>query len=153
MHGASDASALDQSVPAHALWNPSAVACWSVIFTPAFGAWLLMRNWEALGDMHQAQAARKWFVFGIGLLAMRVLSAAINTRLNSQSNLLHWMSLGYLLAWWMAAAAPQARLVRSRFGPDYPRQGWDYALLLAVLLGSAYQLVSACFTWLFVALT
>jgi hypothetical protein len=66
---------------------------------------------------------------------------------------MQWASLGYLLAWWLAAALPQARLVRSKFGPDYPRQGWDSALLLAVLLGSAYQLASAFFTWLFVALT
>jgi hypothetical protein len=153
MHSSSTAPALPQAAQAQALWNPSVAACWSLVFTPAFGAWLLMRNWEALGEPGQARAARKWFVFGIGLLVVRVLSAAINARLNSQSNLLHWVSLGYLLAWWLAAAAPQARLVRSRLGPDYPRQGWDYALFLAVLLGSAYQLASAFFTWLFVALT
>lgn len=153
MHSSSSVQALPQSAPAHALWNPSLVACWSVVFTPAFGAWLLMRNWEALGEPEQARAARKWFVFGIGLLVARILSAALNARLNSQSNVMQWASLGYLLAWWLAAALPQARLVRSKFGPDYPRQGWDSALLLAVLLGSAYQLASAFFTWLFVALT
>jgi hypothetical protein len=153
MHSTSDTTALRQASSAHALWNPSAVACWSVIFTPAFGAFLLMRNWEALGDVRQAAAARKWFVFGMGLLVVRLLSGAVNTRLNTESNLVHWAGWLYLLAWWVLEAAPQARLVRRRLGADFPRQAWDYALLLAVMAGFAYQLAAAAFTWLFVALT
>jgi hypothetical protein len=154
MHSSSDTSALGhQAAHAQAVWNPSVAACWSVIFTPAFGAYLLMRNWEALGDQRQAEAARKWFAFSVGLLAVRLLSAAINTRLNSQSNLMLWVSWGWLLVWWILAAAPQARLVRARLGADFPRHGWDYALLLALAGGIAYQLVSGILTWLFVALT
>jgi hypothetical protein len=154
MHSSSDTSALGhQASHAQAVWNPSIAACWSVIFTPAFGSWLLMRNWEALGDLRQAEAARKWFAFSIGLLAVRLLSAAINTRLNSQSNLLLWVSWGWLLVWWIVAVAPQARLVRARFGADFPRLGWDYALLLALAGGIAYQLASGILTWLFLALT
>jgi hypothetical protein len=153
MHTTSDSAALSEASSANALWNPSAAACWSVIFTPAFGAFLLMRNWEALGDARQAGTARKWFVFGVGLLAVRLLSAALNARVNTESNLVHWAGWAYLLAWWVAQVAPQARQVRSRCGADYPRQAWDYALLLAVLGGFAYQLAAAAFTWLFVALT
>jgi hypothetical protein len=153
MHSSSDTSALGEASSANALWNPSAAACWSLVFTPAFGAFLLMRNWEALGDERQAASARKWFVFGMGLLAVRLLSAAINARLNTESNLVPWLSWGFLLAWWMAQAAPQARLVQSRLGADYPRQAWDYALLLAVAGGFAYMVGAALFGWLFVALT
>jgi hypothetical protein len=153
MHSPSDTSTLRHAGSANALWNPSAAACWSVIFTPAFGAFLLMRNWEALGDERQAAAARKWFVSGVGLLVVRLLSGAVNTRLNTESNLIHWVSWAYLLAWWVMAVAPQARLVRSRLGADYPRQVWDYALVLAVAGGFAYLMASAAFTWLFVALT
>lgn len=154
MQSTSDTSTLvHDSSPGMALWNPSVAACWSVVFTPAFGAWLLMRNWEVLGERRQAAAARMWFVFSVGLLAVRLISGALNARLNSQSNLLLWFSWGYLLAWWIAAAAPQARLVRARFGADFPRQGWDYALLLAVAGGIAYQLLSALLGWLLRALT
>jgi hypothetical protein len=92
-------------------------------------------------------------VFGVGLLAVRMLSQAFNTRLNTESTLLPWVSWLFLAAWWIAAVAPQARVVRRRYGADYPRQGWDYALLLAVMAGTAYWLFSAGFTWLFVALT
>jgi hypothetical protein len=154
MHSSSDTSALGREAShAQALWNPSVAACWSVIFTPAFGAYLLMRNWEALGDQRQAEASRKWFAFSIGLLAVRVLSAAINTRLHSESNLILWVSWAWLLVWWIGAAAPQARMVRARFGADFPRQGWDYALLLALAGGIAYQVTSGILTWLFLALT
>lgn len=153
MHSSSDTRALGPAASANALWNPTVAALWSIVFTPAFGAWLLMRNWEALGDARQALAARKWFVFSMGLLAVRLLSSAINARVNGQSNLMHWGGWMFLLAWWIGAAAPQARLLHSRFGADYPRQGWDYALLLAVFAGTAYWILSAGFTWLLVALT
>jgi cytochrome bd-type quinol oxidase subunit 2 len=154
MHSSSDTAVLEEaSASPHALWNPVGLACWSIVFTPAFGAWLLMRNWEALDQPAQARACRKWFVFGVGLLVVRMLSHAFNTRLNTESTLLPWVSWLFLAAWWIAAVAPQARVVKSRYGADYPRQGWDHALLLAVMAGTAYWLVSSCFTWLFVALT
>ena len=154
MHSSSDTAALGREAShAQALWNPVVAACWSVVFTPAFGAWLVMRNWEALGERRQARAARKWFVFSIGLLVVRVLSGALNARLNSQSNLLLWISWGWLLLWWVVAAAPQVRLVRARFGADFPRHGWDYALLLAVAGGVAYLIASGFLTWLLAALT
>ena len=33
---------------APALWNPNAAASWSLLFSPAFGAFLHMKNWQAL---------------------------------------------------------------------------------------------------------
>ena len=137
-----------------AIWNPMAVACWSLVFTPVFGAYLLMRNWETLGEPRQAARARVWFCFSLGLLGVQVLSAAINQRLNSESNLMHWLGLGYLAAWWIAAALPQARLVRSRYGAaGYSRRSWDLALLYAVLAGLACFTIQASLSFLLVAAT
>lgn len=153
MHTSSDTLALQPAPPGGAIWNPAAAACWSIVFTPAFGAWILMRNWEALGQPQQAAMARKWYVFSIGLLVVQVLSAAFNARLHSQPTLLQWLGLAYLGAWWVSQALPQAWLVRARFGAAYPRKGWDHALLAAVLAGIAYFAVKGGFTLLFVALT
>jgi predicted membrane channel-forming protein YqfA (hemolysin III family) len=153
MHSTSNAATLERAVPAHALWNPSVAACWSIIFTPAFGAFLLMRNWEALGDERQARQARVWFCFGLGLLGVRLFTAALNARLHNESNFIHWAGLIYLFGWWLFEAMPQARLVHAKYGPDYPRQGWDGALLLAVTGGFGYLLSSALLGWLLVALT
>jgi len=33
---------------------------WSLLFTPAFGAFLQMRNWEALGEPSKAVTSRIW---------------------------------------------------------------------------------------------
>lgn len=141
-----------QPAPA-AIWNPAAAACWSLLFTPAFGAYLVMRNWEAMGQPRQAALARKWFAFSLGLLVVQVLSAAFNARLNSHSDLVQWCGLAFLAAWCVGAVLPQALLVRARFGAGYPRKGWDRALLAAVAAGTGYFAVKGAFTFLFVALT
>jgi hypothetical protein len=153
MHSSSEAAPLPLADADRALWNPAVAACWSVVFTPALGAWVVMRNWETLGDAREAMAARKWFCFSLGLLVVQLLSAAFNTRLNSESNLLHWLSLLNLLAWSVAAALPQARAVKARFGAAYARKAWDQVLLAAVLAGTGYFAVRGFFTFLFVALT
>jgi hypothetical protein len=153
MHSPSDTVALKATSSERAIWNPAVAACWSIVFTPAFGAYLLMRNWETLGDTRQAAIARKWFCFSLGLLAVQLLSTAIDSRLNSESNLMHWVGWGYLVAWWLGAALPQAWLVRARFGSTYERKGWDGALMLAVMAGLLYFAVRGFMTFLFVTLT
>ena len=44
-----------------ALWDPNAAACWSVVFTPAFSAYIHGRNAEALGNVEEARMNRVWF--------------------------------------------------------------------------------------------
>jgi hypothetical protein len=153
MQSPSDTATLAAPVAERAIWNPAAAACWSIVFTPAFGAYLLMRNWEVLGERQQAAMARKWYVFSLGLLAVQLVSTALNERLNSQSNVMHWFGIAYLLAWSAAAALPQAWLVRARYGAAYPRKRWDEALLAAVIAGTLYFALRGLLTYLFVALT
>jgi hypothetical protein len=153
MHSPSDTAALDAPLSERAIWNPAAAACWSIVFTPAFGAYLVMRNWETLGDTRQAMIARKWFCFSLGLLVVQLLSTAIDSRVNSESNLMHWVGLAFLLAWWIGAALPQMLRVRARFGSGYERKGWDAALMTAVVAGIIYVAVRGLMTFLFVALT
>jgi hypothetical protein len=52
------------------LWNPGAAANWSLLFSPAFGAFLHMKNWEALGEPAKAAAAKKWVVLTLIVLAL-----------------------------------------------------------------------------------
>ncbi|TFW30284.1 hypothetical protein [Massilia horti] len=137
----------------HAIWNPAAAACWSIVFTPAFGAYLVMRNWQALGEDARARAARKGWLFSLGLLSLELLSSALNSRLNSESNFMPWIGVAWLLVWSLTAALPQARAVRARLGPDYPRRQWDPVLFAAVIAGTGYVLLRALFTFMFVALT
>lgn len=153
MHSASETVPLPAAAAERAIWNPAAAACWSIVFTPAFGAYLVMRNWQVLGEDARALAARRVWMFSLGLLALQLLASALNNRLNSQSNLMHWIGIGWLLFWSLTAALPQALTVRARLGPAYPRRPWDAAMLAAVIAGTGYVVLRALLTFLFVALT
>ncbi|WP_313706972.1 hypothetical protein [Massilia sp.] len=130
--------ALAPAQQAHdALWRPSAVAAWSLVFTPAFGSWLLMHNWRILGDARAAAGARRWLRASLAMLALQLLAGAINRRLNGDSSLFHWLALAWLALWLLGAAWPQWAAVRRRYGRRYPRRGWNGALGLAVACGAA----------------
>ncbi len=59
---------------APALWNANAAASWSLLFSPAFGAFVHMKNWQALGEPAKASTAKTW---GIAtLLVLVVVSVA-----------------------------------------------------------------------------
>ncbi|MDB5933356.1 MAG: hypothetical protein JWQ01_700 [Massilia sp.] len=146
-----DATADDQ--PTCAIWNPSAAATWSLVFTPAFGAFIHMLNWQALGQPQQAAAARRWFYASLGLLTLQVCTRALNARLGSEPMLLHPVGLLFLLVWYFGAARQQARLVKARFGPDYRRKPWDSVLLGAVVAGATYAGVASLLSMLLAAAT
>jgi hypothetical protein len=61
---------------AGAIWNPAAAARWSLLFTPAFGAFIHMRNWQTLEQPERAASARRWFLASLALLAPQVLTRA-----------------------------------------------------------------------------
>ena len=99
--------------PAAALWNPTAIALWSVPFSPLFGAWLHMHNWTALGDARQADVARRWFNALLILMVFNVLVEAIGERVNSSAGMASWISLAAFVAWYALAARPHAKAVRA----------------------------------------
>jgi len=147
-------SRVDHSLPASAaLWRPSAVAVWSLVFTPAFGSWLLMHNWRALGQPQAAGRARNWLRASLLVLGLQVLAGAINRRLNGDSPLGAWLALAWLGLWLLGAAWPQWLVVRRRYGRGYARRGWNGALGLAVVIGVGCWGGGVVLTGLLVAFT
>ncbi|MET0983443.1 MAG: hypothetical protein ABWY02_15165 [Telluria sp.] len=136
-----------------ALWRPSAVAAWSLVFTPVFGSYLLMRNWQALGQPQAAVAARRWLRASLGVLALELIAGAINRRLNGGFPFMQWLALAWLGLWLLAAALPQWQLVRRRFGRAYARQEWNGALATAVAFGVLSWSAGGMLTWLLLAFT
>lgn len=136
-----------------AIWNPSAAVGWSLVFTPAFGAYIHMHNWRALGDTRQAAAARRWLLASLCVLAIQIVTRAINARLGAEPLLVHPASVLLFALWYVGAARQQALLVRARFGPAYPRRCWDSVLLGAVAAGTAYAGAGALLSLAFVNLT
>lgn len=112
-----------QSTASHgpALWNPNAAALWSILFTPAFGTFLHMKNWRALGNTKKATTAMCWFIASIILYAIYFFS----------SNPMPAGIFGLLFWWYLISARPQANLIKQQFGTAYPRKSWLIPLLFA----------------------
>lgn len=153
MHGRLNEAALDAPAATSALWNPVATLFWSVLFTPAFGAWIVMHNWRLLGNAVQARIAQRWLVAGLVLLGLHVLAQAICARLHTEPVLLQWVSVLFAMAWGTNGALPQILEVKRRYGERYARRAWDGPLVVALLAGCAYWLTASSLRWLFVAAT
>ena len=125
------------------LWNPNAAGLWSLPFSPAFGAYLHMLNWRALGDEQRAAGARRWFLVGVGLLVVYLVLSVVALRGWPVANVLSQaLSLGFLIAWYFASARGQVTYVKEQYGDGYERRPWGKPLGIAVGLMVVYFVVS-----------
>ncbi|HEX5093185.1 MAG TPA: hypothetical protein VFV84_10905 [Burkholderiales bacterium] len=134
--------------PAPALWNPNAAANWSLLFTPAFGAYLHMANWRAIGDPARAKSSKTWFVVALVLLVLIVLIGAVAPETQAADIASRGIGFGYLLAWYGISARPQAKYVKERWGKDYPRRGWGKPLMIAIVAYAAFIVVAIAVAYL-----
>src|SRR4051812_48275097 len=123
-----------------ALWNPNAAACWSLVFTPAFGAYLHARNAEALGRVDEAKANTVWFYASFAYLGFVLLGSFIPA---IPEAVYRAAALGLLFGWYFAAGKKQIQLVQDTWKTSYRRKPWTKPLLvgLAGLIG----FVAVCF--------
>jgi len=114
--------------PGVALWNPDAATKWSLLFTPAFGAYLHALNWRAMGERKRARASMNWFYVGLSVLAFN-LSLGFFVSNDSVARL---AALVYILSWYFSSARVQAKHVKQRYGVSYTRRSWGKPLLIAM---------------------
>jgi hypothetical protein len=122
-----------QAAPMPALWNPNAAANWSLLFTPAFGAYLHMKNWQALGQQDKAAAARAWCYSCLAILCLLILSGAVLPNSKALDGLGRAAGIGLLAAWYFANARDQVKYIKIQLGDKYVRKGWLKPLSLALL--------------------
>jgi hypothetical protein len=120
-----------------ALWNPGAAANWCLLFSVAFGAFLHMKNWEALGEPEKARTARNWFIAGIVWLAASCLLDIVAPGAKGLDALSRLGFLVLLISWYFSSAKAQIRYVQQRFGKDYVRRPWGkpFLFVLAAFVG------------------
>jgi hypothetical protein len=104
------------------LWNPGAAGAWCLVLSTVFGSYLVMRNWEALGDPRE-RTARGWLYASIVYFVAAVLVPGVA-----------YVGLPWLIAWYVVVNRPQIRYVKETFGNDYPRQPWGKALAIGFVL-------------------
>jgi hypothetical protein len=136
---------LQEAGGAPPLWNPGAAANWSLLFTVVFGAWLHRENWRALGEPAKAEASRRWMIAAVLVLAVQVLVILFSPTSRGVA-LSNFLGALMLFVWYWASARGQARLVKERWGRDYPRRPWSRPLLTAVLAFAAWFAIAMVVT-------
>lgn len=124
-----------------ALWNPNAAANWSLLFTPAFGAYLQMLNWRALGKPEAEAASLKWVYASLGFLALVILLTFAIPETKAFDGIVRSVGFGFLFAWYFTSGRVQANYVKEHFGKDYPRKPWTKVLAGGVGFVLAYFVV------------
>ena len=95
------------------LWNPTVGANWSLLLSPAFGAYMHMLNWQALGYNEKAKSSRNWFLVSLPLS-------------------LFGLGFFVLIAWYFSSAKEQIKYIKTHFGDNYPKRSWVKPLLIAI---------------------
>ena len=120
-----------------ALWNPNAAACWCLLFSPAFGAYLHARNAEAMGRLEEAKANRMWFKISLVFFGLVVLSAFFPA---IPDFAFKPASLGLLFGWYFSTGKPQIQHVKETYNGQYPRKPWMKVMLIALGCAIVYTL-------------
>jgi len=124
-----------------ALWNPNAAANWCLIFTPAFGAFLNMLNWDALGEPERAAWSKRWFIVSLVMLGLYLVLSMLTLAARAEG-MVRLIALIYLFVWYFAPARAQITYVRNEYGAEYPRRGWGRPLLIGVAAWIGYALIA-----------
>lgn len=123
-----------------ALWNPLAAVGWSLLFSPAFGAFLHARNADALGRADEAKANRVWVYIILGHFGFSLLPIPA-----VPEGLFRLAPIGLLLGWYFGLGKRQIRYVKETWRDRYKRKPWNKPLLIAfsILIGTFIVLTVA----------
>lgn len=133
------------SETAPALWNPNAAALWSLLFSPAFGAFVHARNADALGRVEEAGANRAWFYVSLGYLAFVLVSIFIPA---IPDWLFRGAAVGILLGWYLRLGKKQIRHVKENCQHGYQRKSWGKPLGVAFGCFAAFLVTIAILQWM-----
>jgi len=113
------------------LWNPNAAANWSLLLTPAFGAYLHAANWRALGKPERATTNMVWLWATVAFLVVNIGTVFVPDS-KAIEGVMQLAGLGLLLGWYFTQGRPQARFVKEKLGDNYVKKGWGLPLMAGV---------------------
>lgn len=124
------------------LWNPNVAANWSLLLTPAFGAYLHAINWRALDNPERVKANIMWVWVTLVFLAIN-LGTIFLPESKYVDRIMQLAGLGILLGWYFTQARSQVRYIKKAFGNSYVKKRWGLPLLMGVAAIGAYCVVIA----------
>jgi S1-C subfamily serine protease len=125
----------EQPPEGETIWSPYVAILGSIFLTPAFGGFLIWRNWLRMNRRRRAMVAAPWFWLGFGIVGLLFYS---------RDRIVWVIWLAYLLAWLAFSAYPQIRYIHTTFKRERMRSGLPMlaALVLAVAGFAAYWLTA-----------
>jgi len=112
-----------------ALWNPNAAANWSLLFSPAFGAYLHARNAETLGRQDEAKINKVWFYSYIAYLFVGMVACFLPIIPDWVTGPM--ISFVLLVIWYSHVGRNQILYVKKTWNDGYVRKPWKKPLLIA----------------------
>lgn len=116
------------------VWRPNAIAGWSVLLTPIFGAWLTYLNWQDLGETGRAATSRYWLACSILWIAASGAMVIIAV----EPEYLIGAAIAYvlfLMAWYLAENRIQHSYIRMKSRSHNGYAGRRWLMPLAIALG------------------
>lgn len=105
------------------IWSPWIAILGSIFLSPAFGGFIVWRNWLTMKRRRRALVAAPWFWLGFGVVGLLFYS-------RSGITLLLWTA--YFAAWVAFSAFPQIRYIDTTFKREKTR--WGLPLIAALIL-------------------
>ncbi len=114
------------------IWNPNAAVYWSLLFSPAFGSYLQMLNWRALGEPEKAETSQNWFHVSLGMLFVYFLMGRFAADSYVTDIAIRVTSFIILLVWYFSVGGDQSTYVNEKLGSSYTRKPWSKVVLIGV---------------------
>lgn len=119
------------------LWNPTAAANWSLLFTPILGAWLHAKNWQELNQADRAKKSMIWVYVGFVFLPAVLLL--------QDGYVGPAPSLMFVIAWYFSSAKGQVKYIKEN-NIQYQKKAWGKPLLIGLAGLVFYVAVSVSIT-------
>ena len=111
------------------IWNPNAAAGWSLLFSPVFGSFLHMKNWQALGRPDKARQSMWWAILVLLTLLLTLAWRLVTPDREFGQKIGDLVNITLLALWYFASGREQVQTVK-RF-TDYEKRGWGIPLIVA----------------------
>lgn len=129
---------------APSLWNPIALANWSLLLTPVWGAYLVAANYKTMGKSKEKEEAMVWFYVGIVFFLLSAFLLAPSGVSGLGGAFLIYLI--YLVSWNFMSARKQQRAVLAEYGDIYKRQPWAKVLTIGIAAIIMWQIIVSAFS-------
>lgn len=143
----------DSPPPPLSLWNPSVAAIWSLLLTPAFGAYIQALNWQTLGREDKVRTSMVWVYLSLAIVALMPLFYFLYGKDPQVEALNKALNVGYLLVWYFLHAQEQIKFIVVEFEGEYKKKPWGTALCyglgtLFIFILFATLVLGLVFSWI-----